>query len=57
MSVILLQVCTVGAKINFPFPSLTHQEKRSRTDCAVGVPCLLYALRTFSNRIFGVENT
>ena len=34
------QAYTVGAKINFPFPFLTQQEKRSRTDRAVGVPCL-----------------
>ena len=39
---------TVGAKINFPFPFLTQQEKCSRTDCAIGVPCLLYAFRIFS---------
>ena len=37
-----------SAKINFPFPFLTQQEKRSRTDRAVGVPRLLYALRIFS---------
>ena len=42
-----IQVITVGAKINFPFPFLTQQEKRSRMDRAVGVPCLLYALRIF----------
>ena len=48
---------TVGAKIYFPFPFLTHQEKLSRTNCAVDVPCLLYALRIFSNRIFGIEAT
>ena len=30
---------TVGAKINLPFPFLTQQEKRSRTDRAIGVPC------------------
>ena len=37
----------VGAKINFPFLFLTHQEKRSRTNRTVGVPCLLYAPRIF----------
>ena len=30
--------------LDFPFPFLTHQEKRSRTDRAVGIPCLLYML-------------
>ena len=30
--------------LNFPFPFLTHQEKRSRTDRAIGIPCLLYVL-------------
>ena len=49
--------CTVGAKITFQFPFLTRQEKRSRMDHAVGVPCLLYALRIFSNHLFGVETT
>ena len=48
---------TVGAKINFPFPFLNQQEKCSRTDHTVGVPCLLYALRIFSNHIFGIETT
>ena len=33
--------------LNFPFLFLTHQEKRSRTDRAVGVLCLLYMLRIF----------
>ena len=50
-------LCMVGAKINFPFLFLTHQEKRTRTDRAVDIPYLLYMLRIFSNRIFGVETT
>ena len=49
--------CTVGAKITFQLPFLTRQEKRSRMDHAIGVPCLLYALRIFSNHLFGVETT
>ena len=28
--------------LDFPFPFLTHQEKCSRIDRAVGVPCLMY---------------
>ena len=53
------RVCnhTVGAKINFPFPFLTDQDKGSRTDRAVGIPCLLYAFRIFSNHIFGIKTT
>ena len=30
--------------LNFPFPFLTHQENRSRTDRAIGILCLLYVL-------------
>ena len=53
----LSKLGTVVAKIKFPFPFLSLQEKRSGMDRAVGVPCLLYARKIFSNRLFGVETT